>query len=463
MQYNVFICYRGNEGAVLASNIYSDLLLYTSNRLKVFFAPRCVGHGENFKHACLQTAAQVPLMILILSGGFFDKCSEPDDIVFGELKAALANEDTKFLPIIMPGFDFKDYGLETLFDETEIDRIKHISAIKFTDVYSFSSTDMLIPILKDKVGVSAYLDDETGSVPPDNSVRRLHIGAIGKDNFFTDTNTTEKKRLALQQHLLMKFDMPAYEKILNGKHDLTVLDIGCGNGAALMSRLGNRCEVKKIIGIEYDRASVDNANITYSGTNASFYCLDAESDSFRDDLKKIMEENEIEAFDLVNMLAVMAHLKSPYKVLRAIHSYCKEGAQILIRNIDDGLNICYPDDNRHFERMLAMLAKCETTGYRRSGREVYTLLRRSGYRNIRLERNGLNTIGMSYADRCAFFEIVFRFVQQGIEKAAANHPSNAQLAADKIWLHEHEDDLEEAFMSDDFFLSFGFLLFTAEV
>ncbi len=56
MDYNVFICYRGDEGGVLASNIYSDLCLYTNNKLKVFFAPRCVPHGDNFKAACLDTA-----------------------------------------------------------------------------------------------------------------------------------------------------------------------------------------------------------------------------------------------------------------------------------------------------------------------------------------------------------------------------------------------------------------------
>ena len=107
-RYDVFICYRGNEGGVLAANIYSELCLYTNNKLKIFFAPRCVPHGSNFRDACLMTAGTVSLLIMILSPDFFAGCDQPDDIVYGELKNALKNASTRFLPILMPGFDFKD-------------------------------------------------------------------------------------------------------------------------------------------------------------------------------------------------------------------------------------------------------------------------------------------------------------------------------------------------------------------
>lgn len=463
MDYNVFICYRGDKGGVLASNIYSDLCLYTNNKLKVFFAPRCVPHGDNFKDACLETAGKVQLMILILSKGFFDKCGEPDDIVLGELKSALANDEIKFLPIIMPDFDFKDVELSQWFDETEVDRIKHISAIKFTDVYSFSSVDMLIPILRDKVGEFNYIDAISGAMPKEEAKKRMHISAEGKENFFSDENKTERNRLKAQQELLMKFDMPVYEKCLEGKEDLCVLDLGCGNGTALMNRLGNRKEVSTIIGIEYDRAATDAANEKYGGGKAKFYCLDVEGDGFREKLEEIMEENGIDKFDFVNLLAVMSHFKSPFKVLRTVKACCRKGAQIFIRNIDDGLNICYPDDEKKFERALSLLAKCDTTGYRYSGRELYTLLKRSGYKDITLEKAGLSSVPMDYDEKSAFFDVIFKFVKQGIVRAAEKHPGDVQLSADSRWLAEVYDDLEEEFLSDEFFILFGFVLYTAKV
>lgn len=462
MDYNVFICYRGDEGGVLASNIYSDLCLYTNNKLKVFFAPRCVPHGDNFKAACLDTAGQVQLMILILSKGFFDKCGEPDDIVLGELKSALANGDTKFLPIIMPDFDFRDVELSTWFDDTEVDRIKHISAIKFTDVYSFSSVDMLIPILRDKVGEFSYIDAVAEGLARHDVKKRMHISADGKENFFSDTNKTEKNRLKAQQELLMKFDLPVYDKCLQGKQGLCVLDIGCGNGVALINRLGNRKEVDKIIGIEYDKAATDSANEKYGGEKAKFYCLDAEREDFKDQLLEIMQENDIEKFDFVNLLAVMSHFRSPFKVLRTVKSCCRKGATVFIRNIDDGLNICYPDEEKKFERAFSLLARCDTTGYRYSGRELFTLLKRSGYKNIRLEKTGLSSVPMDYDEKSAFFDVIFKFIKQGIDRACEKHPSDVQIAAERRWLAEVYDDLEEEFLSDEFFVLFGFILYTAE-
>ena len=462
MDYNVFICYRGDEGGVLASNIYSDLCLYTNNKLKVFFAPRCVPHGDNFKAACLDTAGQVQLMMLILSKGFFDKCGEPDDIVLGELKSALVYGDTKFLPIIMPDFDFRDVELSTWFDDTEVDRIKHISAIKFTDVYSFSSVDMLIPILRDKVGEFSYIDAVAEGLARHDVKKRMHISADGKENFFSDTNKTEKNRLKAQQELLMKFDLPVYDKCLQGKQGLCVLDIGCGNGVALMNRLGNRKEVDKIIGIEYDKAATDSANEKYGGEKAKFYCLDAEREDFKDQLLEIMQENDIEKFDFVNLLAVMSHFRSPFKVLRTVKSCCRKGATVFIRNIDDGLNICYPDEEKKFERAFSLLARCDTTGYRYSGRELFTLLKRSGYKNIRLEKTGLSSVPMDYDEKSAFFDVIFKFIKQGIDRACEKHPSDVQIAAERRWLDEVYDDLEEEFLSDEFFVLFGFILYTAE-
>ena len=154
--YNVFLCYRG-EGAMLAASIYSDLSAYAKNKLKLFYAPKCIKHGDNFMSICKDVAGRVSLMIMILTPGFFAQCRNEDDVVLQELRSALKNPMTTFLPIITPGFVYDTVALEEFFTEQEIDRIKHINAIKYNDVYSFNSTELLLPILKDKVGVTDYV------------------------------------------------------------------------------------------------------------------------------------------------------------------------------------------------------------------------------------------------------------------------------------------------------------------
>ncbi len=462
--YNVFICYRG-DGSVLASSIYSELCTYSKNKLRLFYAPKCLKYGENFMTSCKDVAGRVSLMMLILTKDFFRNCKNEDDVVYQELKSALANPLTTFLPIITPEFNFDDEPLSEIFDEQEIDRIKHISAIKYTDVYSFNSMDLLLPILKDKVGITDY-DEIIQNELQSRQARmksRVHIKVDGKAGFFNQDNKMEAARLETQQRLLYDFDMPVYEKYLEGKEEMCVLDVGCGNGRALMSRLGKRPEVKKIIGVEFDQTFVDKAKSDYAGSCASFYQADAEAPDFAERLREIMDENGIEAFDWINILAVMSHLKSPYQLLKTLRKFCHRGTVVFIRNIDDGLNLAHPDENMMFERAFNMIAKCGTTGYRHSGRELFTLLHRSGYRNISMERMGLNSSSMDYGEKEALFDTIFHFLKNSVNVTAANEPYNQEIQTEKEWLDEHFSELEENFLSADFFVNFGFVIVVATV
>ena len=463
-EYNVFICYRG-EGGMLASNIYSDLCTYSKNKLKLFYAPKCIKHGENFMSVCKDVAGRVSLMMLILTPGFFAQCRKDDDVVLQELKSALANPMCSFLPIITPGFVYDTVALEEFFTEQEIDRIKHINAIKYTDVYSFNSMELLLPILKDKVGVTDY-DEIIQSellAKQARTKKRVHIQDGTKVNFFSQENKVEARRLETQQKLLLDYDMPVYEKYLAGKTDLKVLDVGCGNGGALMARLGKREEVSKIIGVEFNDSFVEKAKTTFADSKAKFYKLDVESPDFIDELKDIMDEEGIESFDWINILAVMSHLKSPYQLLKSLRKVASRGAVVFIRNIDDGLNFVHPDEKLMFERSFNMIAKCDTTGYRYSGRELFTLLHRSGYKDIVYEKMGINSATMDYSEKEALFDTIFHFLRNGIKVTAQNSPYNQEIQIEKEWLDEHFDELEEQFLASDSLVNFGFLIVCARV
>ena len=464
-EYNVFICYRGESGGEIGSSIYSDLCTYSKNKLKLFFAPKCLKYGENFMSDCREIAGKVSLMILILTPNFFEGCTHKDDVVFQELKSALANPTTAFLPIKKAGFEFDDDVLESLFNESEIDRIKHISAITYTDVYSFKSMELLLPILEDKVGVTDYdeIIQKDLFAKQARTKKRVHIQTDGKTGFFSQDNKVEAKRLETQQRMLLEYDMPVYEKYLEGKSNLNVLDIGCGNGRALMTRLGKRKEVGKIIGVEFDESFVNKAKADYESENVKFYKADVESEDFDEILEGIMEENDIEKFDWINILAVMSHLKSPYQLLKVLRKFCKKGAVVFIRNIDDGLNMAHPDENFAFERAFNMIAKCDTTGYRHSGRELFTLLQRSGYKNITVEKMGLNSASMDYDEKEAFFSTIFMFLKNGIRVTYNNNPRDKEIKTEYEWLNEHFEELEERFLSPETFINFGFLIVCATV
>ena len=462
--FDVFLCYR-DTGGILAHNIYSDLSNYSKNKLKIFFAPKCIKHGENFMETCKEVASKVSLMILILTPDFFDGCLDDGDTVYCELKSALSNPDCSFLPILTQSFTFNPSILKKIFSEQEIDRIRYINAIKYIDEYSFDSVEMLLPILKEKVGLTDYNEMivEQLTQKREKAKKRVHIEEQGKKGFFSQDNLFETRRLYTQQNLLYNFDMPVYEKYLHGKKNLNVLDIGCGTGAALMSRLGNRDEISKIVGIEYDASFVEKAIADYENENVHFYKIDVESFDFIEKLEKIMSDLQIESFDWINVLAVMSHLKNPYQLLKNLKKICKKDSVIFIRNIDDGLNFVYPDEKMYFQRAFDMISKCDTTGFRYSGRELYTLLSRANYRDIVYERVGINSSVMNYDEKEELFNTIFDFLRNGINATVNNNPHNHEMIIEKQWLDDVFSELEQKFLSSDTLVNFGFLIVVAKM
>lgn len=153
--YNIFISYRGaSSGGLLGKEIYTDLKHCKSegNELSIvpFFAPACIQKGENFKEAIYETLKNVSCVILILSPGFFEKCTEKDDMVRYELEEALKNPRITFIPVVMEGFSFDNEisEIEGVFSEDEIYRFKHINAINHHGVYDFNTEADILPAVR---------------------------------------------------------------------------------------------------------------------------------------------------------------------------------------------------------------------------------------------------------------------------------------------------------------------------
>ena len=190
-KYNIFLCYRGDAGGLLANNIYSELNGYKNSRLQIFYAPRVIDYGQNYVEECEKHAANVSLMILFVTEGFFAQVDDPEDVVGKEIRCALSNKNCKFLPILIRDASFSKEHLSEHYTKEEIDRISHINAISFRDVYSFDSTLLLGPILE-----SLAISKEEFEKGVKN---RSHISDNHKGDFFSVDNAKEERRLALQQ------------------------------------------------------------------------------------------------------------------------------------------------------------------------------------------------------------------------------------------------------------------------
>ena len=72
----------------------------------------------------------------------------------------------------------------------------------------------------------------------------------------------ERKRLRRQNLLLSQAEKPALEHFFKGKSELSVLDIGCNDGARTFHRFSDD-RISRVIGLEYNQQLVERANSQY--------------------------------------------------------------------------------------------------------------------------------------------------------------------------------------------------------
>ena len=175
-----------------------------------------------------------------------------------------------------------------------------------------------------------------------------------------------------------------------------------------------------------------------------------------------MKDIEIESFNVINISMVLLHLKNPYRLLKTLRQFLQKGGYIIIKDIDDGFNVAYPDTDGLFSRAIRICSKCEESGFRYSGRRVFTLLEQTGYQNITLKNCGINTIGMNYDQREAFFNTYFGFIIDDIRIMTEKYPGIKEYKEDYDWYKDSYEKMESLFQYKEFFFSLGFMIYVAE-
>ncbi|MGM9858846.1 MAG: TIR domain-containing protein [Bacilli bacterium] len=436
--YDVFISYRRDGGFAMARLIYENL---TRRGIKTFFDMEELKSGQ-FNYKLYSAIEESTNFILVLPPHGLDRCCNEGDWLRIEIEHAIL-KNKNIVPVTMESFDW-NVNLPL-----SLENLHLFNAVNISEDYFSASLEKLLSMLKDV----NYNQEAT--------VRREEERIANP--YYSDNDKKERHRLKIQQNLVKRFDQPTYDKVINKFDELIVLDIGSNNGDFIMDRLGNNEKLSKLVGLEYDTLSVSIANERYSKINRiSFYQCNVESEELNELLFSIVDENQIDKFNIINISMVLLHLKNPYKLLKTLRNYLCDDGVIIIKDIDDGLNLAYPDEEGSFGRVVEICNKNETAGYRHSGREIFTLLKRSGFKKVELEKMGLSTVNMDYEERSALFETYFSFVLEDLKLMHDKYPNDKRISLDFDWYKSKYDSLEQEFQDDNFFFNLGFVLFTAQ-
>jgi len=156
-----------------------------------------------------------------------------------------------------------------------------------------------------------------------------------------------------------------------------VLEAGCGIGAQTVILAKNNPDAK-ITSVDISPESLEKARekVERNGIkNVRFLQADIFSLPFEDS-----------SFDHVFVCFVLEHLQNPEKVMRSLKKILKPGGTITVIEGDHGSCYFYPEGKNALETWNCLIrVQAQMKGNSLIGRQLYPLLQKSGFRDIKVE------------------------------------------------------------------------------
>ena len=313
-----------------------------------------------------------------------------------------------------------------------------------TPIYSWHSQHNFLYIVAEKLNVNERHDD----------VR-----------YYYDEDELEKHRLITEDDLLARYEKPIVEKLLEGKENLVCLDVNVLSTIGSYARL-KYPQIAQVVALTYSDDIVKHGNAKreewQDGERIDFFQVQFEADDFELQLEDCLNRANVQGVDVVYLSMAIMDFKKPFKVLQAIQSCLNEDAVMIVRDVDDGAVFAYPDKDGLFAKFQSFYVHNMYSGYRYTGRQVYSYIRKLEPKEIVLERYGINTSNMSRKDKKALFESWFSFIPNDFSRMLRENPSS-KIAKEVVdFCNNHYDDLNEQFFSRDVLFSSGYIIYSVK-
>lgn len=267
----------------------------------------------------------------------------------------------------------------------------------------------------------------------------------------------ELLRLAMQHRFLKEQEQPVYDKVLAGREQMMVLDIGCNDGTRTADRFCGD-NVAGVIGLEYHRELVERAGHMYGGGKFRFYQADVESSGFESSLRNIMEISGIEGFDIINISFVLMHLREPGKLLAGIRPFLKPGGTILSIETDDRFSHMSPDREGRMRLFLELCEKDMLSGSRCLGGDIPGMLGSCGYQHVTVYSDRISAARREKEKKQQMFEIAFSYLPEDFDELCRLFPENQEYARIRTQIAENYEKFRIDFVEESEEVSCGLVM-----
>lgn len=270
---------------------------------------------------------------------------------------------------------------------------------------------------------------------------------------------TEIKRLHIQNSLLYDYETTVLQKIIDGKDNLSVLDIGCnvGNKTAELFSLDS---ISRVVGLEYNKDLAVIAQEVKGNEKFSFYHSDVESDGFSQMLNSIMDEKHIDGFDIIYLSFVLMHLSDVNKLLIKLRDFLKPDGKLFIIESNDRVSSLSDDENGLLDAFLQILEKDKYSGNREIGRNIYEILTSCGYEDIYNWYDYISAAEGETEKKNAIFITFFTYLSEDVSLLLEAEPENEEYKSWACWLEQNFEDLKHLILQEKSQVAMGVRILT---
>ena len=434
---DIFISYRREGGYAMARLLYE---CFKNSGLSVFLDLEELKSGQ-FNEKIYQEIDQCKNFVLVLPPNSLDRCESENDWLRLEIEHAI-KQQKNIIPVMMVGFDFP----EQLPPSLQV--LPFFNGVKSSREYFDATIKKIVSMLREvEIDANAININERH-----NDVR-----------YYYDEDEQERHRLNTEDSLLSKYEKPIAQKLLEGKSDVVCLDVNVLSTSGSFARLSYP-EITHVIALTYNEEIAQRGNSekcnTENDEKIDFFQVQFEADDFDIQLEKCLESAGVDGVDLVYLSMAIMDFKKPFKVLQAIQNCLNDGAVMIVRDVDDGAVFAYPDKNGMFAKFQSFYIHNVYSGYRYTGRQVYSYVKKMDPREIVLEQYGVNTSNMSRKDKKALFECWFSFIPNDFSRMLRENPESKVAKEVVEFCEKHYDELNEQFFSGDVLFSAGYIIYS---
>lgn len=277
-----------------------------------------------------------------------------------------------------------------------------------------------------------------------------------EQNVFLDE--VELKRLMVQGRLLSEYEQPIYQKVIDGRKGLTLLDVGCNNGWKTKERFSDK-NFKKIIGIDCLDQLVDQARERFGNEVLSFYACDVATEDFTEKLQQIMQKENIHAFDIIHCSFMLMHTKEQGDILKRLKAFLAPGGKLIAIEPDDSTSYMNPDPDGIYKEFLQVLSADPYAGKRNMGAELPELFSNSGYTDIQLECSEIASSGNEITKKEHIFDTFCAYLLEDLILLRQDAEGDV-YQKEWEWVQKNLDKLRQLMTDEASTVSMGVKIYT---